>query len=219
MEKISFVIPCYNYGNKVESCIESCKKINCEKEIIVVNDASTDNTFEVLNKRKDIKFINLEVNKGAGHARNVGAISSKYDNIFFIDSDDVLLEGSNKLIPYLSKYDIIYGDFLLNNKPSFLCEETRINKYSFLEENYLTAVFLTKKKVWKSVKGFPENRDIFEDWAFFGIAAIQNFKFKKVNELTFEYRRSSDGRYSSMRLHENFHKRKTRTYIKDFYNS
>lgn len=91
---ISVVIPVYNTGTNgyLARCLDSILKNTYTKlEIICINDGSTDNSLEVLNKYKSIDsrmVIINQKNAGVSAARNVGIECSHGDYIAFIDSDD-----------------------------------------------------------------------------------------------------------------------------------
>ena len=94
---ISFVVPVFNEEKTVLTCIESILSQEIpqdwSKEIVVVDNGSTDNTAEVLNQYKnEIKYI-FEKLPGPGIARNTGIENSSGDLIAFIDSDVKLLEN------------------------------------------------------------------------------------------------------------------------------
>jgi glycosyltransferase involved in cell wall biosynthesis len=109
--KISFVMPAYNCAEIIEETIDSIYNGNFEEgdEVIVVNDASTDNTAEILQKlsKKYPQLIVLKHNinkKTAAAARNTAIDSSKNELIFAIDSDNVLVPDSvSKLRDYMEK--------------------------------------------------------------------------------------------------------------------
>ncbi|WP_239254725.1 glycosyltransferase family 2 protein [Listeria ilorinensis] len=94
--KISIIIPAYNVEEYIEACIQSIFAENySEKEVIVVNDGSTDNTAEklaLLEKEYPFQLITQE-NAGLSAARNRGVASSTGDYIGFLDSDDVVLSN------------------------------------------------------------------------------------------------------------------------------
>lgn len=90
--KISVIIPTYNTEQYIKECINSILNQTYQNfEIIVINDGSTDNTLEVLNKIQDerIKVITIE-NSGQGVARNMALKEATGDYIAFIDSDDFI---------------------------------------------------------------------------------------------------------------------------------
>lgn len=89
---ISFIIAAYNAEQYLLRCIESCLHIKCEKEIIIINDGSTDGTLSVIEKiidlyPKEIKVIN-QPNRGVSNARNAGISAAYGEWLFFVDADD-----------------------------------------------------------------------------------------------------------------------------------
>ena len=93
MPKVSVIIPVYNVEKHLERCLDSVVNQTLKDiEIICVNDASTDNSINILKKyaQKDkrINIIDLPENLGAGNARNKALDIAKSEYIGFIDSDD-----------------------------------------------------------------------------------------------------------------------------------
>ena len=86
---VSLIVPNFNYARFLPDCLESLLLQSYENlEIIVIDDGSTDNSLEVLNRYSNrIKVIASE-NYGVNHARNLGLKESKGDFIAFCDSDD-----------------------------------------------------------------------------------------------------------------------------------
>ena len=101
---VSFVMPAYNCADTVVESVESIIQGNFEDgdELIVVNDCSTDNTAQVLSDLKEkypfIEVIHNAQNKGCPATRNVGIDRAQNPIIFNLDSDDVLVPGSRKLL-------------------------------------------------------------------------------------------------------------------------
>ncbi len=93
--KVSIIIPVYNSSKYLDECLTSCiNQTLKEIEIVVVNDGSTDNSLEIIEKYakndKRIKIINKK-NEGAGAARNFAINNcNKSEFILFLDSDDYL---------------------------------------------------------------------------------------------------------------------------------
>ena len=92
---ISIVMPAYNSSEYIKETITSVMgQTHREWELIIVDDASTDDTVEIIESYmaldSRIKLIKLEANFGApAGPRNRGVINSIYDWIAFIDSDDL----------------------------------------------------------------------------------------------------------------------------------
>jgi len=89
--KVSIIVPVYNCEDTIENCLLSLINQTYEnKEIIVVDDCSTDNTPEVLRRmaeRYDIKVIRLSRNSGGGVARSEGIKHATGDIIFEAEAD------------------------------------------------------------------------------------------------------------------------------------
>ncbi len=108
---ISVVVPCYNVGEYVYKCLESITSqllyLENKKnvQIIVVNDGSSDFTWQLLidykKKYPDIILIDQK-NIGLGPARNVGLKNAKGKYITFVDSDDFLVSNYALAKLYLS---------------------------------------------------------------------------------------------------------------------
>src|SRR5258708_760698 len=94
MPSASIVIPTYNRPQLLRSAVESARAAGTDVEIIVVDDASTDETASVCRELSDIKYIRLERNQGVAGARNVGILASSSEFIAFLDDDDLRLPGS-----------------------------------------------------------------------------------------------------------------------------
>jgi glycosyltransferase involved in cell wall biosynthesis len=119
--RFSVVIPAYNAAVTIGKTIESCLgQSYAAHEIIVVDDASTDNTEEAVKQYAGrIKYIKLLTNTGSATARNKGMGMATGDHIAFLDADDIWHE--NKLgicasvlsgVPGIS---LLYHSYTLND--------------------------------------------------------------------------------------------------------
>lgn len=115
----SILIPIYNAEKFLEECIQSCLDQSFKDyEIIAINDGSTDNTQNILEKYKNNITILTQENKGVSVARNKALELVKGEFIIFLDSDDVLkpdaLEFYSQIINLHEKQiDIIYNNHIL----------------------------------------------------------------------------------------------------------
>lgn len=105
---VSFVMPAFNCATTIRESVESIIKGNFQDgdEVIIVDDASTDNTLKVIEslqkKYPSINIFRHNCNKGSASAgRNTGIDNSKNDLIFCLDADNVLYSGS---VPKLKEF-------------------------------------------------------------------------------------------------------------------
>ena len=94
---VSIIVPVYNEERYIKRCLDSvCRQTYSYLEIIVVDDGSTDNSAKICEQcaiiDSRIKVIQKQ-NEGAGYARNTGIDNAHGDYIFFIDSDDYILDN------------------------------------------------------------------------------------------------------------------------------
>jgi glycosyltransferase involved in cell wall biosynthesis len=89
---ISVIIPCFNYGAYLQQCLQSVltSAQDIPKEIIVIDDGSTDNTPEIARQfQEHVTYIHQE-NAGLSAARNTGMRHATGKYLLFLDADDLL---------------------------------------------------------------------------------------------------------------------------------
>ena len=87
---VSIIITTFNEQKYIDRCLSSIFKNKFKNfEIIIVDDASTDNTAKIIRKYP-VKFFRLKKNYGAAFAKNFAIKKSRSSLIFFIDADATL---------------------------------------------------------------------------------------------------------------------------------
>jgi glycosyltransferase involved in cell wall biosynthesis len=94
MAIVSVIIPTHSRPLLLSRAVESARSAARDVEIIVVDDASTDETAKVCQSLKEINYIRLDRNQGVAGARNVGILASTGTYVAFLDDDDLRLPGS-----------------------------------------------------------------------------------------------------------------------------
>ncbi len=127
--KVSVIIPTYNRAEMLTRCLNSVFVQDYENiEIIVVDDHSTDGTFNYLKALPNVEAIYFPEHRGQCSARNAGLDHATGVYILMLDDDDALLPGIiKKHVEFLEKnpeIDLVYGDLLLSN--TFIMENPHV---------------------------------------------------------------------------------------------
>lgn len=124
--KVSVIIPIYNVAKFIERCTESLMKQTLDEvEYIFVNDATPDNSMELLYgilqcyplKASEVRVVEHEHNKGLPAARNTGLAIATGEYIFHCDSDDYVEPDTLELLYKTAKEknaDFIWSDWFLS---------------------------------------------------------------------------------------------------------
>jgi len=133
--RVSVIVPSFNAAANIEACVRSLQAQTYSPcEIIVVNDASTDNTAEVV-AGLNVKLVNMKRNGGAGAARNEGVNVAQGDIVAFTDSDCVAPSGWIEKIVEEFESDpelgVVGGLYHPNNEVS-----SSVDLLCFFEEEY-----------------------------------------------------------------------------------
>ena len=183
MKKISFIVPVYNVEKYIAECINSILNVEYQnKEIILINDGSTDDSEKICRKyeqdNENIRLISKQ-NEGLSEARNLGIRKATGEYIFFIDSDDFYSYDFSKDIKKVineNSYDVILFDYkyYYQQTDTFVIPKKTIDKniindkegIHFLE--YILEYFLEYQKniqwfVWQGVykKEFLVENELF----------------------------------------------------------
>lgn len=208
MPKISIIIPMYNSVYTIDDTINSILKQKFEDyEVIVIDDGSSDDVFNHMKKYKD--NVNIKIfyqdNNGVSSARNKGIMEASGEYIYFMDSDDILLDGAlDCFVDEISDCDVCaFGYEEFNSKKSTIISSLdkvtdNLSEYVNIlnESKLLNPIWnkIYKKEIIQNHNvNFRKDISIAED-LLFNINYFEHAKKYKVsNKIVYKYRISENG--------------------------
>ncbi len=197
---VSVIMATYNsttyLANAVKSILEQSLK---ELELIIVDDASTENTKETLKPFSidtRLKAIYLEKNGGPSAARNAGIRISKGDFIAILDSDDIAfptrLEAQYNFLKNNPDISICYGNVITYGDK----ESPKIKRYPITNEQFTKMLLkyspmchstaFIKREVFNKIGIYDETLHFAEDLDLW-LRAKPYFKFGNCNQILGKY--------------------------------
>ncbi len=210
-KKFSVIIPAFNAETVIEESINSVKKQQYSNyEIIVVDDYSTDKTFNVISSIEGIKVCKSPYNMKDGGARNIGIDNATGEYIIFLDADDYLVDENvlrnlNNIIND-KKVDLIYLGFKSIGGRDILAipteENSEINarlrewKYANVWDVCWNLEFIKCNNI-----RFVEE-EMFQDFVFYYEAILRANSYKFANFITHMYRVADNKSITSSKMNQ-----------------
>lgn len=205
--RVSVIIPIYNMGAYLEECLESVfSQTLKEIEVICINDGSTDNSEEILQKyaykNSNLKIISQN-NMGVASSRNIGINLAKGEFVAFMDPDDFYLEKDTLECLYVNasenNVNICGGSFsgyrngvvitqYYGMRKKYTFQNDKIVEYDKYQFPYGFTRFIYKLKFLKDNKLYFPLYTYYEDPLFFVRAMICAKEFYALKKVTYTYR-------------------------------
>jgi glycosyltransferase involved in cell wall biosynthesis len=203
IQKLSIVIPAYNEGKTIHLILDKIKAValagNVQKEIIVVNDCSKDDTEEAIQRYQqnnpdvNIQYFKHEVNQGKGAALHTGIKLATGDVVIIQDADlEYDPHEYNLLIKPITDgfADVVYGSRFMGGRPHRILFfwHTIGNKFLTFLSNAMTNLNLTdmetcykvfRREIVQSLS-LQEKRFGFEPEVTAKISRIPNIRIYEV---------------------------------------
>ncbi|HEX8556588.1 MAG TPA: glycosyltransferase [Pyrinomonadaceae bacterium] len=177
MPKISVIITTHDRPRLLRRAVESARAASAAgAEIIVVDDASTDETAEVCRGLGGIRYVRADRNQGVAGARNLGLLACAGEYVSFLDDDDVRLPGTldeqADVLESAPRAGLVYGQALLGDRDGSptgelfpgLCPRGDIF-WELLERNFIPCgSVLFRKSCLQSVGLLDGDNAGVDDW-------------------------------------------------------
>ncbi len=179
MSKVSVIIPTHSRPDLLPRAVESARAAGTDVEVVVVDDASSDQTSEVCKKLSGIKYVRVDRNQGVAGARNLGLMHATGEYIAFLDDDDLRLPGSldsqAKMLDAQPEAGFVCGAMIMadqNYRPTgeIVCPRVSGDVFFHLMElNFpiMGLAVLVRKECFVRVGLFYRQVDGIDDWDMF----------------------------------------------------
>ncbi|WP_017304928.1 glycosyltransferase family 2 protein [Spirulina subsalsa] len=226
--KVSIIIPAYNTEQYITQCLESAlNQTEQNIEIILINDASTDQTLTLVEKYPDsrLKIIKNEVNRGAGYCRNQGIQAAQGEWIVPLDSDDWYApERIEKLwqVAQRENADLVADNLYFIQDEKYdpnatlfsvakdeFSQTREIDVLTFIDLNRkpgkisphlgLTKPLIKRSFLLENSLAYEATVTPIEDFLLYTLCLLKGARFMIIPEAYYYYRRSRPGSASTFR--------------------
>ncbi len=176
--QVKVIIPCFNGENYLEQCLDSVKnQINPFNDVLLINDASTDNSLNLAVRSQVCRIKSNETNKGIGAVRKEGSEEQSglvsEDYVVFLSHDDAF---HPRYLETMLKY--------ADGKSILLCDYWQCNEKLEPQKVFHAPTFQTQEELKKLVLEWALQHNLFIN--FSGVM-IPKYVFKQVKFTNLRY--------------------------------
>lgn len=213
--KVSFVIPCYNYGRFLPDCLDSIyrQEEQVDYEIVAIDDGSTDDTQAVLRRYASPRLrVLTQVNQGHARTINRALGEARGELIARIDPDDRYRpQFLNRVLPLFNQFPevgLVYADSAIINEQGVMtvpqCDRHHGGRdfkgnelVALMEDNFICApTLIGRREAWLACLPVPDHL-AFHDW-FFTLKMARRWEFYYLNEVLADYRVHANNLHSAL---------------------
>lgn len=197
---VSIIIPCYNNKNVIFEAIDSALNQSYPRvEVIVVDDGSTDGSYEFVFDRilegQNLRIVRQD-NQGPAAARNTGFTLSGGDYLVFLDADDILhpdyVESCYREYEKDPSLNIVYCEAELFENKTGLWKLKPFSESTILLYNSIPVFAMLRSQVFQQIGKYDTQLKCSEDWELW-IRLLQQFEgVYKIPKVLFYYRKRNE---------------------------
>lgn len=213
--KVSIVLPTYNGSKYIQKSIDSCLgQTHSNLELIIVDDASTDETPQIINSYSDrrIKYVRHSTNLKLPRALNTGFLQCTGDYLTWTSDDNFFApEAIEVMVRALLRYpeiDYVYTDNYIIDEDDNIQDYFAVGPVESLKTgNLIGGCFLYQRKVYEEIGEYNPDSFLAEDYDYW-VRISKQFRMQRIRRPLYYYRLHKDsltakyGRYGSQLAEE-----------------
>ena len=177
MALTSIIIATHDRPQMLRRAVESARAAGAEIEVVVVDDASTDETSSVCASLRDIVYVRLDSRGGVGFARSKGIEASSGSCVSFLDDDDARLPGSiDRQVALLDATPgaaLVYGQIYLASQDLTVRPDRVVPAHcpsgdvfwTLISRNFIpSGSVVVRRSAIDAVGGYPHDTAPADDW-------------------------------------------------------
>jgi glycosyltransferase involved in cell wall biosynthesis len=209
--KVSIVLPTYNGAKYLRQSIDSCLNQTYKNiELIIVDDASMDETPDIIKSYQDesIKYIRHKKNKTLPHTLNTGFAIATGEYLTWTSDDNYYGQDAIKLMVALlqmdKKTDFVYANYYVINGDGAVLQSVSVGPSKNLKEyNCIGPCFLYRRKIYEVLGEYNPDAFLAEDYEYW-IRVFKRFRMQKLDKFIYWHRlhpQSLTGQHASEAKH------------------
>jgi glycosyltransferase involved in cell wall biosynthesis len=194
---VSIILPTYNGSRYLQESIESCvRQTYAHWELIIVDDASTDKTDQIIahwrNQDARIRSFRNETNRKLSASLNRGFAEANGDLLTWTSDDNRYRPNAlATMVAFLdnhSEVGLVYSDYSKIDGQGKVLDQISVGEPQQLAvRNCVQGSFMYRRKVYELIGEYDEKFHLVEDWDYW-IRILRSFKIAPLHENLYEFR-------------------------------